>query len=109
MYPVVRTIVPALLTGRASMKTPLEVTVVPLGMESAPLPPMTPLLHVMEAPVRLIGAVPCIVPACMLSVGTLSAEAPLSVSVPPLAVMAPVLVGAAIVVVALLIVWPGAL
>jgi len=42
----------------------------------------------------------------MVSVGTLSAEAPLRVSVPALAVIAPVLVGDEIVVVPPLMVWP---
>src|SRR5437016_3709025 len=57
--------------------------VVPEGMESAPLPAITPPLQLIDAPVRLIAAVPLSVPPCMASVGMLSAEALLRVSVPP--------------------------
>src|SRR5215813_8217938 len=61
---------------------PLMVMVVPLGMESAPLPPMVPPLQFMDVPVMLIGAVPFKMPPCMVSVGVLRAEALLRVSVP---------------------------
>src|SRR5204863_9204015 len=56
----------------SSRKTALTVTVQPAGMESAPLPEIVPPLHVMEVPVRLIGAVPLNVPPLIVSVCTVN-------------------------------------
>src|ERR1041384_65813 len=71
---------------------PLMVMVVPLGMESWPVPPMVPPLQFIDVPVMLIGAVPLSVPPCMVSVGVLMAEALLRVSVPLLTNRLPTLV-----------------
>src|ERR1051326_109768 len=73
--------------------------VVPFGMESVPLPPTTPEVQVIDAPVRLIGAVPSCVPPCIASVGTERAEALLRVSVPPVRTRSPTLTMEPIVVV----------
>src|ERR1051325_1182832 len=77
--------VPLFVTGRVS-KTMLDtVIVVPLGMVSAPPPPIVPALQVIDVPVRLIGSVPFTVPPDIASVVILSALAPFRVIVPLLA------------------------
>src|SRR3954451_1275027 len=67
-------------------------TVVPFGIETAPLPPSVPPVQLIEAEVTLIAAVPLSTPPCIASVGTVSGVALLRVSVPPLTRMLPVLV-----------------
>src|SRR5256886_17486974 len=74
-------ILPALLTGRASMMIPLSVMVAMFGMVSCPLPPIVPPLQVMAVPVMVIGAVPFNVPPPMGRAGTLGRPQPLGVGV----------------------------
>src|SRR5437763_14317289 len=81
---VVTLIVPAFVTGRASKKgTPVMVSVVPFGIDSAPLPPTVPPVQVIAAAVRLMAALPFSVPPCIVSAGIVCVAALLSVSVPP--------------------------
>src|ERR1051326_1156020 len=85
LFDAVKFIAPARLTGRASMEgTPETVMVVQIGMVSVPLPLITPPLHVIEAPVRLMFAEPPNVPLTIVSVGIDCGDALLIAVVPPL-------------------------
>src|SRR5947209_19933085 len=93
--------VPALAMGRPSTTgEPLTVMVVPAGIDSVPLPPIVPPLHVMAAPVRLRWPLPLRMPPVIVSVGRLCAEALLIVSVAPLPVVRVDIVAANVVVAA---------
>src|SRR5437764_6935340 len=63
--------------------------VVPAGMLRVPVPEIVPPLQLMDAAVRLIGAVPFSVPPLMVSVGNVSVGPLLRVSVPPLTLSGP--------------------
>src|SRR3954454_4994216 len=88
--PPVRLMTPAVLIGVPVMvRLGLMLMVVPMGTETWPLPLNVPLFQVIDAAVTLIGAVPWSVAPDIVSVGMVSGEALLRVSVPPLAVRLP--------------------